>query len=86
MISPPNANVTQLAANTPVPNKINENFVKTKIDSMCGCPIKEKITFYKENDEEKNNDKTLGKFLTKLCKKAARPCEHCKDPMYKHLI
>lgn len=26
--------------------KVNENFVKTKIDSMCGCPKKEKMTFY----------------------------------------
>ena len=23
----------------------DENFVKCKVDSMCGCPKKEKITF-----------------------------------------
>ena len=30
-------------ANNP---KVNENYVKTKIDSMCGCPKKEKMQFY----------------------------------------
>lgn len=83
-ISPPYGNATVLAANTPMPNKINENFVKTKIDCMCGCPKKEKVTFY--NDTGKHNDFTLGKFLTKLCKKAPRICEYCKDPLFKHLI
>lgn len=29
--------------------KVNENFVKTKIDSMCGCPKKEKMTFYNKD-------------------------------------
>ena len=27
-------------------NKVDENYVKRKIDSMCGCPQKEKNTFY----------------------------------------
>lgn len=52
--------------------------MKTKIDSMCGCPMKEKMTFYKEGDE------TLGNYLKKLCRKATSLCEFCKEPLYKH--
>ena len=59
---------------------MNENYVKTKIDSMCGCPTKEKMTFYKENDD------TLGNMLRKLCLKATSACEFCKEPMFKHFI
>ena len=65
-------------ANNP---KVNENYVKTKIDSMCGCPKKEKMQFY-----QKTNDETLGNMLRKLCKHANNPCEYCKEPMYRHFI
>jgi hypothetical protein len=27
-----------------------DNFVKRKVDSKCGCPKKEKITFYKKEE------------------------------------
>jgi hypothetical protein len=50
--------------------KVNENYVKTKIDSMCGCPKKEKMTFYlKEQDE------TIGKFLYNMSKMLINNCD-----------
>ena len=55
--------------------------MKTKIDSMCGCPKKEKMTFY-----QKDQDETLGNMLKKLCKTASLACEHCKEPMFKHFV
>ena len=42
-----------------------ENFVKRKVDSMCGCPKKEKITFYKK-EEADEVECTLGRFLFHL--------------------
>ena len=60
-------------------SKVNENYVKTKIDSMCGCPKKEKMEFYSRKDDE-----TIGNMLKKLCKDATVGCENCKEPMYKH--
>ena len=53
--------------------------MKTKIDSMCGCPKKEKMTFY-----AKETDETIGNMLKKMCKNASSVCDHCKEPMFKH--
>jgi hypothetical protein len=53
---------------------------------MCGGPKKEKLTFYKVSDDRKDNDKTLGIFLKKLCMKSSCICDQCKEPMFKHLI
>lgn len=61
--------------------KVNENFVKTKIDSMCGCPKKEKMTFY-----TKDSDETFGKFLYRISKLHMNQCEHCREHMFKHFI
>jgi hypothetical protein len=49
----------------------DENYVKRKVDSMCGCPKKEKIMFYKKYEKEKGGEKekedetecTFGRFL-----------------------
>ncbi len=62
-------------------DKVNENYVKTKIDSMCGCPKKEKFTFY-----VKEQDETIGKFLFKMSKQFSMQCDQCKEPMYKHFV
>lgn len=59
--------------------KIDEHFVKTKIDQMCGQPTKEKKVFYEQNDE------TLGKALRRLCKEALSNCERCHTPKFKHI-
>jgi hypothetical protein len=61
--------------------KVNENYVKTKIDSMCGCPKKEKMTFY-----GKDQDETIGKFLYRMSKMFSSQCDQCKELMFKHLF
>jgi hypothetical protein len=61
--------------------KVNENYVKTKIDSMCGCPKKEKMAFY-----QKEQDETIGKFLYSMSKMLVHNCDQCKEPLFKHLI
>jgi len=53
---------------------------------MCGCPKKEKMTFYKKEQEESASDETLGYFLRKLIKNSSKACEYCKEPMLKHFI
>lgn len=41
-----NANLIVIPQSNIHNSKVNENYVKTKIDSMCGCPKKEKMTYY----------------------------------------
>jgi len=53
---------------------------------MCGCPKKEKMTFYKKEMDESSSDETLGYFLRKLIKNSSKACEYCKEPMLKHFI
>lgn len=48
---------------------------------MCGCPKKEKMTFY-----QKDQDETIGKFLYNMSKMLINNCEQCKEPLFKHLI
>lgn len=74
-------NVYAMSRGAPNAGKVNENDVKTKIDSMCGCPKKEKMTFY-----QKEQDETVGKFLYSLSKMLINNCEQCKEPLIKHLI
>jgi len=75
-------NVLKMArAAVPDKEKVNENYVKTKIDSMCGCPEKEKFKYYlKEQDE------SIGKFLFRMSRFFTQQCEQCKETMYKHFI
>lgn len=63
-------NVLQMTRTVTDTGKVNENYVKTKIDSMCGCPKKEKMTFY-----QKEQDETVGKFLYSLSKMLINNCE-----------
>ena len=63
----------------------DENFVKLKVDSMCGCPKKEKITFYKK-EEGDDIECTLGRFLFNLSHLYTAQCEHCKEPMFRHFL
>ena len=62
-------------------HKVNEAYVKNKINSMCGGPTKELFGFYEEGKDE-----TLGTMLKRLCKMANNICDHCKEPMHKHYI
>lgn len=62
-------------------DKVNENYVKTKIDSMCGCPEKEKFKYYL-----KDQDESIGKFLFRMSRFFTQQCEQCKETMYKHFI
>ena len=65
--------------------KVDENFVKRKIDSMCGCPTKEKNTFYTK--DEKENECTFGRFLFYIAKMYVQSnCDHCREPMTRHFI
>lgn len=64
--------------------KVDENFVKRKIDSMCGCPKKEKIQFYRKDDDE--NECTLGRFLFKISHLYTANCDYCKEAMKNHFI
>jgi hypothetical protein len=52
---------------------------------MCGCPKKEKITYYKKEDNQET-ECTLGKFLFQISHLYTAQCEHCKEPMFRHFI
>lgn len=59
--------------------------MKRKIDSMCGCPQKEKNTFYVKDKDE--NECTFGRFLFNVTKLYTQKfCEGCKEPMTRHFL
>ncbi len=77
--------MTKGTTNEQFNQKVDENYVKRKIDSMCGCPQKEKNTFYVKDKDE--NECTFGRFLFNVTKLYTQKfCEGCKDPMTRHFI
>ena len=61
--------------------KINEKYVQTKLDKMCGNPKDAILTFSRQdiaNGSTERNDQTLGKYLEELTENPWTKCDHCK--------
>lgn len=68
--------------------KVNEKYVQTKLDRMCGEP-KDAILYFSrqdipEGDKKQRNDCTLGKYLEGLAESAKAKCTVCHNERYMH--
>ena len=67
--------------------KINEKYVQTKLDKMCGMPKDSILYFSKQDivhDDKMRNDQTLGKYLEELAETAKLKCTVCNLEKYHH--
>lgn len=67
--------------------KINEKYVQTKLDKMCGEPTDAILSFSRQditNDSRERNDQTLGKYLEELSETARVKCDVCHLEKFHH--
>lgn len=67
---------------------INEKYVQTKLDKMCGLPTDNVLYFNRQDihdaDKALRNDQTLGRYLEDLAEGARLKCTECNQEKYHH--
>lgn len=67
---------------------INERYVQTKLDKMCGIPRDSILYFSRQNikdaTKKERNDQTLGRYLEELADTAKLKCIECNQEKFQH--
>ena len=67
---------------------INEKYIQTKLDRICGAP-RDNILYFsrqdiKDAEKKQKPDQTLGKYLEELVETAKLKCTECNLEKYHH--
>ena len=78
----------RLDQNTDAKVNINEKYIQTKLDKMCGQPSDAILYFsrqdLKDPEKKKRNDQTLGRYLEELSDTAKKKCNNCDAQKHQH--